>query len=67
MKLLKSAGTVASGDVVTFEVAVRNQGDVSSGAVTITDSLPAGLTFSAVDSPGWSDLGGGVVSHDVTG
>ena len=65
VKLLTSAGSVAPGDLVTFEVGVRNQGDVASGAVTITDTLPAGVSFAAVESPGWSDLGGGVVSHDV--
>ncbi|MCB9390155.1 MAG: DUF11 domain-containing protein [Acidimicrobiia bacterium] len=65
VKLLVSEGVVSPGDLVTFEVGVRNQGDVASGAVTITDTLPVGLTFSGVDSPGWTDLGGGVVEHVV--
>ncbi|MBP7930447.1 MAG: hypothetical protein KA110_10845, partial [Acidimicrobiia bacterium] len=65
VKLLKTSGMVSPGDTVTFEVSVRNQGEVSSGSVTVTDTLPAGLTFDAAKSPGWTDLGGGVLAHDV--
>ena len=65
VKVLTTSDTVAAGELVRFEIGVRNQGDVAAGSVTITDTLPDGLVFASADSPGWTDLGGGVVSYDL--
>ena len=39
----------------TYAITVRNaSGAPTSGAVTVTDTLPPGLTATAIDGPGWS-------------
>ena len=37
--------TPAEGDTVTFDITVRNDGGAQATNVSLTDSLPAGITF----------------------
>ena len=48
------AGTITAGEDVAFTLAVRNNGpsDVSGG-VTVSDALPAGLTYRSASGSGW--------------
>ena len=55
VKVLPTGQRYRRGDIVTFQIRVENQGNVDSGAVTVADVVPAGLTpVSASD--------GGVIS-----
>lgn len=49
------SGTTTAGNDLTYHLAVHNGGpsDVP-GAVTVTDSLPAGLTFNSATGQGWT-------------
>ena len=47
--------TPAEGDTVTFDITVRNDGGAQATNVSLTDSLPAGITFTgATATPGTS-------------
>lgn len=50
------AGSFAQGDTGrTYRIVVRNGGSLAtSGTVTMTDTLPAGLTATAISGTGWS-------------
>ncbi|MEM9037626.1 MAG: SdrD B-like domain-containing protein [Actinomycetota bacterium] len=48
----------------TFTTTVRNQGGLDSGAFTVEDRLPAGLSFVSADNGG-AEVSGGVVRWDV--
>ena len=58
--------TCAAGN---YTLAVRNLGpDASSGLITVTDTLPAGLTFVSAAGTGWAcSAVGQVVTCDTTG
>jgi len=43
---------VNGGDNVDFTLTVKNQGDVSSGAYAVTDTLPGGTSFVSADQGG---------------
>ncbi len=47
----------APGTVVNFSIAVRNSGPRGSADVTVTDTIPAGLTYSSSGSSAWSCSG----------
>ncbi|HRE00376.1 MAG TPA: hypothetical protein PLV68_03700, partial [Ilumatobacteraceae bacterium] len=47
-----STAVVNPTDQVTWTVRVRNQGNVASGAYTVTDTLPAGMVFVAASHGG---------------
>ncbi|MFN2545116.1 MAG: sortase [Actinomycetota bacterium] len=48
-------GDFSSGTQGTYDLAVDNNGpDAASGPVTITDTLPAGLSFSSGTGAGWN-------------
>jgi uncharacterized repeat protein (TIGR01451 family) len=47
----------------TYEVIVRNQGEVASGEFTVTDELPSGMSFVSADTGGTES--GGVVTWTV--
>jgi uncharacterized repeat protein (TIGR01451 family) len=49
-----SPDPVAPGGTITYAVNVGNAGPDASGAVTVTDSLPAGSSFSGGTGTGWS-------------
>ncbi|HEX4824477.1 MAG TPA: hypothetical protein VFV19_09195 [Candidatus Polarisedimenticolaceae bacterium] len=49
-----SASSVASGTNFTYTLAVSNAGPSAASSVTVTDPLPAGLTFVSANGTGWS-------------
>jgi uncharacterized repeat protein (TIGR01451 family) len=50
-----SAATLQRGGSGSFSIEVENVGPVpSSGLVTVTDTLPSGLTATSVAGPGWA-------------
>jgi uncharacterized repeat protein (TIGR01451 family) len=57
------SGTFQQGGAGTFSIAVSNPGSVpSSGAVTVTDTIPAGLSATAATGAGWTCTVGATVS-----
>jgi len=55
---------------VTYRIKVRNQGNIPSGTFTITDTIPAGMTFVSATPAATSDPGvgnGGMVSWIIPG
>ena len=47
-------GTLVVGEQATYELTVSNAGPTSApGPITITDSLPTGLTYASATSVGW--------------
>jgi uncharacterized repeat protein (TIGR01451 family) len=47
------AGPVVPGTNVTYTITATNAGPATASAASITDSLPAGMTFVSVSSPTW--------------
>lgn len=47
-------GSFTVGQGATYALALANAGSVSSGAMTVTDTLPAGLTFVSGSGTGWT-------------
>jgi uncharacterized repeat protein (TIGR01451 family) len=58
--LTSGDSTPAEGDTVTFQIVVTNNGNTQATGVSLTDSLPAGLTFvsSAVTRGAYDDATG---------
>ena len=56
-------GTFTVGQNGTFTLAIANTGPVASGALTVTDPLPAGMTFVSGGGVGWTCSAAG---SDVT-
>ncbi|CAN5524834.1 hypothetical protein BH11ACT8_BH11ACT8_07170 [soil metagenome] len=56
LKIVKShTGTLVQGSNATYTLAVSNVGTAKSqGPVTVTDTLPAGLTYVSATGSGWS-------------
>ncbi|HLO55671.1 MAG TPA: SdrD B-like domain-containing protein, partial [Saprospiraceae bacterium] len=54
------------GDDVTHTITVTNQGNITSNGFTITNYIPGGYVFNAVDNPGWVNNGNGTVSFVST-
>ncbi len=53
--VLSHAGTAIAGDPLDFALAVHNSGPSDAGGpVTVTDALPAGLSFRNASGAGWS-------------
>ncbi len=48
------AGPVRIGDPLTFTLAVANAGPTEAVAVSVSDPLPAGLSYVSADGPGWT-------------
>jgi len=61
-----SPATVVTGANVTYTVTVTNNGPHSAPGVTVTDVLPAGLSFVSCDSTGSGVCGGAGNSRTVT-
>jgi uncharacterized repeat protein (TIGR01451 family) len=52
---LSHTGAVQAGGAVTYAFAVSNAGPSdAAGPITVTDTLPAGLTYASGGGPGWS-------------
>ena len=64
IKLLNGNTTVAPGDDATFTISVRNQGNIESGAFTITETLPTGLTISPTETQ-WTEVNNNIYTHQV--
>ncbi|GIV83010.1 MAG: hypothetical protein KatS3mg052_0017 [Candidatus Roseilinea sp.] len=47
-------GTVQPGGTITYTLLVTNAGPSSATSVTVTDNLPAGLTYVSASGSGWS-------------
>ncbi len=47
-------GTVRPGGTITYTLLVTNAGPSSATSITVTDSLPAGLTYVSAGGSGWS-------------
>ncbi len=47
-------GTVAPGGTITYTLLVTNTGPSSASFVTVTDNLPAGVTYVSASGSGWS-------------
>jgi uncharacterized repeat protein (TIGR01451 family) len=48
------SGSLTVGQGATFALAVTNAGGAASGAITVSDSLPAGLAFVSGSGTGWT-------------
>lgn len=60
--------TIYAGNYVTYSHTIVNNGPNTSGTVTFTDTLPAGVTFQSVTAPpGWNCSGTGPVTCTTTG
>ncbi|HYP25050.1 MAG TPA: DUF11 domain-containing protein, partial [Actinomycetota bacterium] len=59
-------GAFVRGGTGTYRLTVSNSGPATSGAVTITDTLPAGLTYRSFSGTGWSCSGCSSASQTVT-
>jgi len=51
-KVVTTTGTVIHGDPVTWQIRVRNQGNVASGLFDVTDTLPTGMRFVSASNGG---------------
>jgi len=47
-------GVLSPGDEVTFDITVYNQGSIDADDIVVTDYIPTGLLFSAVNNPVWT-------------
>jgi uncharacterized repeat protein (TIGR01451 family) len=47
-------GSFTVGQSATYSLAIANSGTVASGAVTVTDTLPAGISFGGGSGSGWT-------------
>jgi Domain of unknown function DUF11 len=56
LKLTKSDGPdpVAAGNTLTYTLTVDCKADDAPGLITLTDPLPAGVTFLSASGPGWT-------------
>ncbi|HEX6641551.1 MAG TPA: IPT/TIG domain-containing protein, partial [Thermoanaerobaculia bacterium] len=69
LSLTKTASPtrVATGGAVTYTLAVSNSGPSSSTSVTVTDTLPSGMTLASVSSgAGWSCSNNGATPPTIT-
>lgn len=59
-------GAFVRGMTGTYRLTVSNSGPATSGAVTVTDTLPPGLTYRSFSGTGWSCSGCSSSSQTVT-
>ncbi len=58
--------TVAAGASVSYSLAVANAGPSDAASLTVTDTLPAGVTFVSASGAGWTCTNTGNVSVTCT-
>ncbi|HRE01546.1 MAG TPA: hypothetical protein PLV68_09610, partial [Ilumatobacteraceae bacterium] len=74
VKVVTNVSPVRSTDTVTWAIRVRNQGNVASGAYSVTDTLPTGMVFATASNGGvasgqvvrWTDLPSLAPGEEVT-
>ncbi|HEV2754566.1 MAG TPA: Ig-like domain-containing protein, partial [Actinomycetota bacterium] len=67
LSLTKShTGAFVRGGTGTYRLTAANAGPATSGAVTVTDTLPAGLTYRSFSGTGWSCSACSSASQTVT-
>ena len=65
--LLSGDATPLEGDSVTFQISVTNNGAAQATGVSLTDQLPAGITFTSSSSvTGYLRFGHWIVDHRYT-
>ena len=62
-KVLNQKAAYLTGENLTFEITVYNQGNKEAKNIEVTDYLPAGLEL---DDPTWTNAGGGKITQTVT-
>jgi len=58
------ATSVQLGDVVVYDITIANQGNVPSNAYTVTDQIPAGMSFVTATNGGTE--AGGIVTWNMS-
>jgi len=58
------SATVGLGDIVNYEITIANQGNVASNDYTVTDQIPAGMSFAAASDGGTA--AGGIVTWNLS-
>ena len=63
------SGSAVAGDPLTYHLAVHNNGPSDeAGAITVSDALPAGLSFGSASGAGWScGFGSGTLTCTLAG
>ncbi len=56
IKEIITPGPFEFGDKVSFKITTLNQGNVPATNIEITDYVPVGYGFDAVDNPGWNSM-----------
>lgn len=51
---LSHSGDFTAGTAGSYSIVVHNSGDTLSGTTTVTDTLPAGLSYASAAGSGWS-------------
>jgi len=62
IKTLSSAGPFTPGDDVTYTIQVCNQGTLPAANITVTDYMPADMSYSSANTAAWSIALNGDVS-----
>jgi uncharacterized repeat protein (TIGR01451 family) len=58
-------GTISAGDKASFTITVTNQGPGDATGVTLTDTLPGGLSWQESPDLGACGISGGILSCDI--
>ncbi len=56
-----------NGNNVTYTIQVQNNGTAAASNVTITDTIPAGMTFDPAANPGWTQTGLTTLTYPLPG
>ena len=62
-KIFNPKATYLTGERLSFEITLYNQGNKEAKNIEVTDYLPAGLEL---DDPTWTNAGGGKITQTVT-
>ena len=62
-KIFNPKATYLTGEPLSFEITLYNQGNKEAKNIEVTDYLPAGLEL---DDPTWTNAGGGKITQTVT-
>ena len=62
-KIFNPKATYLTGERLSFEITLYNQGNKEAKNIEVTDYLPAGLEL---DDPTWTNVGGGKITQTLT-